>query len=130
MRPVYMLKLNRSSDSPHISYYAQGISAQCISLSNITHWSIEKIFFLRGKPVSFSLNRHFIAAQRLIKSYCQFFRRIRSLRVLRERELTGKIPLWRAPLKGALYTEAPLKGALYKEAPPIGTVYVVGTSDT
>jgi len=117
MSPIYMLKLNKSSDieRPQISFYAQGMNAQCISFSNITHWSILRVLIVRGKPVSFCLNKHFIALQRLMKLYSRFLFSLRSLRVLRLREETGKMPRWRAPLKGALYAEAPPIGAVYVE---------------
>ena len=100
-----MLKINRSmfEDTPMISHYAQGISAQCIILKDITYWAIFRIRFIRGKPVKYRLNRHFIAAQRLMKAYCRFLRKCRSLRVLLEREKTGKSLRWRAPPTGELY---------------------------
>ena len=105
MPPIYMLKLNRSTSlaSPQLSYYAQGMSAQCISFSNIVHWSVNRIILIGGKPVSFCLNRHFIALQRLMKLYARYLRSLRSLRVLRLREVGGKLPRWRAPPRGALY---------------------------
>ena len=105
MPPIYMLKLNRSSDldKPQLSFYAQGMSAQCISFSNITHWSVVKIIIISGKPASFCLNRHFIALQRLMKLYAAYLRSLRSLRVLRLREVGGKMPRWRMPPTGALY---------------------------
>ena len=105
MPPIYMLKLNRSYsiERPQISYYAQGLSAQCIHLENVIHWSILKIILVCGKPVYFNLTRHFLAFQRLIKLYAQFLRSARSLRVLRYREETGKVLRWRAPPIGALY---------------------------
>jgi hypothetical protein len=120
MSPIYMLKLNKSSDleRPQLSFYSQGINAQCISFSNITHWSIMKVLVIRGKPVSFCLNKHFIALQRLMKLYSRFLFSLRSLRVLRLREETGKMPRWRAPPVGALYALA--------QAPPIGVLYVDG----
>jgi len=128
MPPIYLLKLNRSSDilRPQMSYYAQGMSAQCIRLENVTHWSINKILVIKGKIIHICLNRHFIALQRLMKLYAHYFKSLRSLRVLRRREETGKMARWRAPFKGALYAEAqaPFKGALYAKAPPIGGVYV------
>ena len=110
MPPIYMLKLNRSSSlrSPQLSYYAQGMSAQCISFSNITHWSVVKIILISGKPVSFSLNRHFIALQRLMKLYSRFLLSLRSLRVLRLRELGTKAPRWKCPPTGELYVEGKL----------------------
>lgn len=105
MAPIYMLKLNKSSnlERPQLSYYAQGMSAQCIHLENVTHWSINKVIVLKGISVSFCLNRHFIAAQRLMKLYSRFLFSLRSLRVLRRREESGKMPRWRAPPIGALY---------------------------
>lgn len=117
MTPIYMLKLNRSSlpEKPQLSFYAQGMNAQCISFANTTHWSVNRIILIGGKPVSFCLNRHFIALQRLMKLYSRFLLSLRSLRVLRLRELGVKVPRWRAPLKGALYALAP----------PIGTLYTV-----
>jgi hypothetical protein len=120
MAPIYMLKLNKSSipNRPQLSYYAQGMDAQCISFSNITHWSIIKVVIISGKAVSFSLNRHFIALQRLMKLYSRFLLSLRSLRVLRLRELGGKIPRWRAPPRGALHALA--------LAPPTGGLYTVG----
>jgi len=91
-RPMYLLKLNKSSNllRPQISYYSQGISAQCIAFTNVTHWSIEKILFINGKPVSFSLNSKFIELQRRIKHYCKFLRYVRSLRFIQTREISGK----------------------------------------
>ena len=106
MPPIYMLKLNKSSnpDKPQLSFYAQGMNAQCISFSNITHWSIIKLIIIGGRPVYFSLNRHFIALQRLMKKYAGYLLSLRSLRVLRLRELGGKLPSWRCPPIGTLYT--------------------------
>jgi len=106
MAPIYILKINRSSliERPQISYYTQGISAQCISFSNITHWSIVKLILIGSSPVSICLNRHFIALQRLMKLYCRFLYSLRSLRVLRLREETGRLPRWRMPPTGTLYT--------------------------
>lgn len=105
MAPIYMLKLNKSSDlkKPQLSFYAQGMNAQCISFSNITHWSILKVIIIKGKAISFCLNRHFIALQRLMKVYCRFLFSLRSLRVLRLREETGKMPRWKCPPIGTLY---------------------------
>ena len=99
-----MLKLNRPSslEKPQISYYAQGISAQCIHLENVTHWSIVRIIFISGKPDYYNLTRHFLAFQRRMKGYAQFLRSVRSLRVLRLREVYGKMPLH--PPTGTLYT--------------------------
>lgn len=115
-----MLKLNKAplALAPQLSFYAQGMSAQCIAFTNVTHWSILRIVLIGGKPVYFNLTRHFIAFQRLIKLYAQFLRSARSLRVLRLRELTGKGPRWRAPPIGALYALA--------RAPPTGALYTVG----
>jgi len=102
---MYILKINRSEDilRPMVSYYSQGISAQCIILKDITHWSISRIVFIRGLPVSFSLNRHFIAAQRLMKTYSRYLRSLRSLRVLFKRELSGILPRWTPPDLTLLY---------------------------
>lgn len=104
MPPIYMLKLNRSSlvSSPQLSFYAQGMSAQCIHLQNVTHWSIEKVIILKGIPVSFNLNKHFIALQRLMKMYCRFLFHRRSPRSILIRQTTGKLPQWRGPT-GSLY---------------------------
>jgi hypothetical protein len=103
MPPFYILTLNRSSlaSSPQVSHYAQGISAQCISFSNITHWSINKVILIGGKPVYFSLNRSFIEFQHRMKHYSRFLLSLRTLRVLRKREETGKTPRWRPPPTGA-----------------------------
>ena len=102
---LYIIRLNRSSDisRPQISYYTQGISAQCIHLENVKHWSIKKIIIINGIPISFSLNRQLIAAQRLMKAYCKFLRSLRSLRVLFKREATGVFPKWTPPPIGVLY---------------------------
>lgn len=99
MSPIYILKLNRSSDlsRPQLSYYAQGISAQCIHLENVTHWSIEKIVIMKGIPISFSLNTQFIKVQRLMKAYSRFLRSLRSVKVLLNRERTGLFPKWKVP---------------------------------
>jgi hypothetical protein len=100
-----MLKLNKSSipDKPQLSFYAQGMNAQCISFSNITHWSIMKIILIGGRPIYFSLNRHFKALQRLMKIYAGYLRSLRSLRVLRLRELGTRPPRWKCPPTGELY---------------------------
>ena len=105
MAPIYMLKLNKSSNiqMPQLSFYAQGINAQCIAFSNVTHWAIMRVLVIRGKPISFCLNKHFIALQRLMKLYCRFLFSLRSLRVLFKREETGKMPRWKCPPIGALY---------------------------
>ena len=89
MGPIYMLKLNRSTDplKPQDSYYAQGMSAQCISLENVIHWSILKIEFPLGSPVIKSLNRPFLAFQRKCQTYLRLLRRVRNIRNLRRREL-------------------------------------------
>jgi len=117
MPPIYMLKLDKSPlpCKTQLSFYAQGMSAQCITFTNVTHWSILRMILIGGKPVYFNLTRHFIAFQRLIKLYAQFLRSVRSLRVLRKREETGEGPRWRAPLKGELYAKA--------LEPPIGALY-------
>lgn len=102
MPSLYILKINRSKDilKPKVSYYSQGISAQCIILKDITHWSISRIIFIKGLPVSISLNHHFIAAQRLMKVYSHY---LRSLRVLFKRELSGVLPRWTPPDLTLLY---------------------------
>ena len=84
-----MLKLNRSADPkrPRESYYAQGMSAQCISLENVIHWSILKIEFPFGSPEVKILNRPFILFQRKCRAYFRLLRRVRSLRFLLRREL-------------------------------------------
>ena len=106
MAPFYLLKLNKSSNilRPQLSYYAQGMSAQCIRFENVTHWSINKALVIKGHIVHICLNRHFIALQRLLKLYARYFKSLRSLRVLRLREETGKIPRWRPPTIGVLYS--------------------------
>jgi len=106
MAPIYLLKINRSSDirKPQVSFYAQGISAQCIHLQNVIHWSIEKITLVNGMPCPTSLTKHFLAFQRLVKHYSRFLLSLRSLRVLRRIELTGRVPVWRRPPTGALYS--------------------------
>ena len=106
MSPIYVLKINRSSDirKPQMSFYTQGISAQCIHLENVIHWSIEKITLVNGKPCATSLSKHFLAFQRLVKHYSRFLLSLRSLRVLRRLEETGRIPVWRPPPTGALYS--------------------------
>jgi len=95
-----MLKLNRSIDplKPRESYYAQGMSAQCISLENVIHWSILKIEFPFGNPLIKSLNRPFMAFQRKCKIYFRLLRRVRNIRNLLRRE-TGCI---RFPPTGVL----------------------------
>jgi len=86
---MYLLKLNRSIEplKPQESYYAQGMSAQCISLENVIHWSILKIEFPLGKPEIKSLNRPFLAFQRKVRDYFRLLRRVRSIRNLLRREL-------------------------------------------
>ena len=89
MPPLYMLKLNRSSDPrrPQESYYAQGMSAQCISLENVIHWTIVKIEFPLGSPQTISLNRGFLRFQLKVRAYFLFLRRVRNIRNLFRREL-------------------------------------------
>lgn len=84
-----MLKLNRSSDpeKPQESYYAQGMSAQCISLENVIHWTIVKIEFRRGIPQMKSLNRGFLRFQQKCRAYFRLLRRVRSIRNLLRREV-------------------------------------------
>lgn len=91
-----------------MSFYAQGISAQCIHLQNVIHWSIEKITIVNGMPCPTSLSKHFLAFQRLVKHYSRFLLSLRSLRVLRRIELTGRVPVWRRPPTGALYSTGTL----------------------
>lgn len=98
-----MLKLNRSVDytKPQISYYGQGMSAQCISLENVIHWTILKIEFPLGNPQTKSLNRAFLGFQRKCRTYFRVLRRVRNIRNLLVRELLGSLgPL--GPL-GPLY---------------------------
>ena len=106
MTPIYVLKINRSPDirRPQVSFYTQGISAQCIHLQNVIHWSIEKITIVNGKPCPTSLSKYFLAFQRLVKHYSRFLLSLRSLRVLRRLEETGRLPVWRPPPRGALYS--------------------------
>lgn len=84
-----MLKLNRSNNplKPQESYYAQGMSAQCISLENVIHWSILKIEFPSGNPVIKSLNWPFLVFQRKCKVYFRLLRRVRNIRNLLAREV-------------------------------------------
>lgn len=105
MPPIYILKINRSPDicKPQISMYVRGMDVRCIAFENVIHWTICRTEFPKGNAVLTSLNRHFIAFQRLAKSYFRFLLRVKSLRFLRERELTGKSLLWRRPPIGALY---------------------------
>ena len=100
MSPLYMLKLNKSSDrsKPQISYYGQGISAQCISLKNVIHWTICRIEFPHGTPESKSLNRPFLAFQRKIRQYLGLLRKLRNIRLLLGRELSGNKIRLRASL--------------------------------
>ena len=88
-----MLKLNRSSDplKPQVSYYGQGMSAQCISLENVIHWTILKIEFPLGNPQTKSLNRSFLVFQRKCRAYFRVLRRVRNIRNLFARELLGAL---------------------------------------
>ena len=97
MSPVYLLKLNRSADPKkrQESYYAQGMSAQCISLENVIHWSILRVEFPLGKPQIKSLNRPFLAFQRKVRAYFRLLRRVRNIRNLLFREVFG--PLYFPP---------------------------------
>ena len=95
-----MLKLNRSADplKPQESYYAQGMSAQCISLENVIHWTILKINFPLGHPEIKSLNRAFLGFQRKCRTYFRLLRRVRNIRNLFVRELLGALrPLYFPP---------------------------------
>ena len=93
MPPLYMLKINRSSNplKPQESYYARGMSAQCISLKNVIHWTILKIEFPSGNPETKSLNKPFLRFQRKIKAYFCLLRRVRSLKFLLDRETLGPV---------------------------------------
>ena len=84
-----MLKLNKSSDplKPQESYYAQGMSAQCISLENVIHWTILKIEFPFGNPEEKSLNLGFLHFQRKVSDYLRLLRRVRNIRNLLRREI-------------------------------------------
>jgi hypothetical protein len=84
-----MLKLNTSSNplKPRESYYAQGMSAQCISLENVIHWTILKIEFPFGSPKMKSLNKPFLVFQRKCRTYFRLLRRVRNIRYLLRREL-------------------------------------------
>ena len=88
-----MLKLNRSTDrlSPQMSYYAQGMSVQCIPLENVIHWTIIRVEFLQGRAKEISLNKPFLAFQRKVRGYFRFLRRVRSIRRLLSRELIGRL---------------------------------------
>ena len=93
MPPVYLLKLNRSAvpSMPQESYYAQGMSAQCISLENIIHWSILKVEFPFGNTKIQSLNKPFVRFQRKWRAYFRLLRRVRNIRNLFARELLGAL---------------------------------------
>jgi len=88
-----MLKLNRSANPlmPQESYYARGMSAQCISFENVIHWTILKIEFPLGSPQSKSLNRAFLGFQRKCRSYFRLLRRVRNIRTIFARELLGSL---------------------------------------
>ena len=83
-----MLKLNKSSNplKSQESYYAQGMSAQCISLENVIHWTIVKIEFPLGSPKTTSLNLGFLRFQRKVRDYLRLLRRVRNIRHLLRRE--------------------------------------------
>jgi len=89
MPPVYLLKLNRSADpkKPQESYYAQGMSAQCISLEDVIHWSILRVEFSLGKHEIKSLNRPFLTFQQKIRAYFLLLQRVRNIRNLLRREI-------------------------------------------
>ena len=94
---MYLLKLNRSIEplKPQESYYAQGMSAQCISLENVIHWSILKIEFPLGIPETKLLNGPFLTFQRKCKVYIRLLRRVRNIRNFLDREALG--PLYFPP---------------------------------
>lgn len=94
MAPIYMLRINRSKDllNPQISYYAQGMNFEHISLVNITRWTICKMTFPGGSLVIKSLNLVFIRFQQRIRHYFRFLRRVRSIRFLLRRELSKLVP--------------------------------------
>jgi hypothetical protein len=87
-----MLHLNRSSDPlrPQESYHAQGMNVQCIPLENVIHWTILRVEFFQGRAKEISLNKPFLAFQLRVRNYFRLLRRVRSLRRLLTRELTGK----------------------------------------
>jgi hypothetical protein len=84
-----MIKLNRSADPlrPQLSYYAQGMSVQCIPLENVIHWTILRVDFFQGRAKEISLNKPFLAFQRKVRAYFRLLRRVRNLRFLLNREL-------------------------------------------
>lgn len=93
MPPIYMLRINRSKDllNPQISYYAQGMNFEHVSLMNVERWTICKMTFPRGGLLTKSLNLVFIRFQQKIRDYFRLLRRVRNIRFLLNRE-TGLLP--------------------------------------
>jgi hypothetical protein len=83
-------------------FYAKGVSPLCINLTDIVTWSIRHYTFIGGTR-SKKIERHFIAFQRLWKSYNIFLKVVQSVRYIRLREMTGARITFKKPSLEELY---------------------------
>ena len=83
-------------------FYGKGISPLCINLNNIVSWSICHYNFIGGTKTK-KIERHFVAFQRLWKSYCAFLKVVRSARYIRLREITGARIRFKKPSLEEMY---------------------------
>ena len=88
------------------AFYTRGIKPTNIPLEGIVGWSIYRQVFSGCKSAQFSLNRHFIAFQRLWRAYSALLRRVRSPRFILRREVEGARRLLWPPLMATLYATA------------------------
>ena len=106
--PIYILQLNTSQipSKPALSFYTNGIRPRLIALEKAHGWEISRYTLINGTPVNCILSHQFIAFQRLWRHYSSFRRRVKSLRFLRDREVSGFKLSWSPPTKGCLYALA------------------------
>jgi hypothetical protein len=85
--PIYVLTIRRKEQTDGTyTFYTQGIAATSLNLRETVYWSISRMSFRPPGKTEVCLNKHFLAFQRLWRSYRQFLRVVRSPRRLLERE--------------------------------------------
>ena len=106
--PIYILEIHTSPNPlrPGMRIYTQGVDFTQVDLTVMRKWFINRVSYENGKVISTHICSHFIAFQRLWRAYYSFLRRVRSLRFLRLREITGLRVKFRRPPTGTLYVSS------------------------
>ena len=86
---MYCIKIF-THEKDKMYFYSSGISSLFIPLQNIRTWEICRIEISEQHEFhTIILNRYFILFQKKWRSYYTLLRRVRNLKAIRQREITG-----------------------------------------